>query len=195
MVRDGKLYGVGTGGGGACPTGCGYIFELTPPATPGGSWTKTSLYEFPTMDAQCGLTAFDSAGHYYGVAGSPNGNGSVCEMTPPRTKGGSWTERILYVFKGVAPGQSFGDGSGPLGVTFDSQGNLWGATVNGGYCQRFEGGSCFGAIFRLKPPSTPAGDWTEKRGLPVQQRRSEPHLRSGSGQNGRAIRHHLCRGL
>jgi len=162
MVRGGKVYGeAGIGGGGACATGCGYIFELTPPATAGGSWTKTSLYEFPTLDAQCGLTAFDSAGRYYGVAGSPNGNGSVCEMTPPRTAGGSWTERILYVFKGVAPGQSLGDGSGPLGVTRDSQGNLWGATINGGYCQRYEGGSCFGTIFRLTPPSTAAGDWTE----------------------------------
>jgi uncharacterized repeat protein (TIGR03803 family) len=162
MLRDGKLYGeAGIGGSGACSTGCGYIFELTPPAAPGGSWTKTALYNFPTLDAECGITATDSAGHYYGVGPSPNGNGSVCEMTPPRTAGGSWTERILYGFKGVAPGQSLGDGSGPLNVILDSHGNLWGATLYGGYCQRFEGGSCFGTIFLLTPPSTPAGAWTE----------------------------------
>ena len=133
MLRDGKLYGeAGIGGSGACSTGCGYIFELTPPAAPGGSWTKTALYNFPTLDAECGITATDSAGHYYGVGPSPNGNGSVCEMTPPRTAGGSWTERILYGFKGVAPGQSLGDGSGPLNVILDSHGNLWGATLYGG---------------------------------------------------------------
>jgi uncharacterized repeat protein (TIGR03803 family) len=46
-------------------------------------------------------------------------------------------------------------------VTFDREGNLWGATASGGYCQQFEGGSCFGTLFLLKPPSTPAGTWTE----------------------------------
>ena len=162
MLRNSKLYGVASiGGGGDCATGCGYIFELAPPTTTGGPWTKTALYDFPTVDALCGLTAFDAAGNYYGVAGSANGNGSVCEMTPPATAGASWTERILYVFKGVAPGESLGDGSGPLGVTRDSLGNLWGATVYGGYCQQYQGGSCFGALFVLRPPATPAGDWTE----------------------------------
>jgi uncharacterized repeat protein (TIGR03803 family) len=162
FLRGGRLFGeAGTGGKGLCAAGCGYIFELTPPATPGGSWTKTSIYDFPTLDDQCGITAWDSSGNYYGVAGSGNGNGSVCEITPPRKIGDSWTERTLYVFKGVLPGQIFGDGSGPLGVTLDARGNLWGATVNGGFCQQFEGGSCFGAIFRVTPPSTSDGTWTE----------------------------------
>jgi len=162
LLRGGKLYGgTGIGGSGACSGGCGYIFELTPPATPGGSWTKTPLYDSPTLESECGITAFGADGNYYGVGPSKNGNGTVCRITPPRTKHGSWTERTLYVFKGVARGQSIGDGSGPVGVTFDSQGNLWGVTSYGGYCQRFEGGSCFGAIFFLTPPSTPAGAWTE----------------------------------
>lgn len=161
-LRGDKLYGeAGFGGSGACPTGCGYIFELTPPAAPGASWTKTPLFDFPTADAECGVTAYDSAGNYYGVGPSANGNGSICQLTPPHTLGGHWTEEILYVFKGVAPGQHLGDGSGPLGVTRDSHGNLWGATVDGGYCQLYEGGSCFGAIFRLTPPSTAGGAWTE----------------------------------
>jgi len=69
--------------------------------------------------------------------------------------------RILYAFKGVPRGESFGDGSGPLGATLDSQGKLWGATLSGGYCQRFEGGSCFGSLFELTPPSAPGGAWTE----------------------------------
>lgn len=162
LLRNGKLFGgVYTGGSGACPSGCGYIFELTPPATPGGSWTKTPLYNVPTSDASCRISAFDSAGNYYGVGPSANGNGRICRIEPPRTKGGAWTEHTLYVFKGVPPGQRFGDGSGPLGVTRDSHGNLWGATSYGGYCQLFEGGSCFGALFLLTPPSTPGGGWTE----------------------------------
>jgi uncharacterized repeat protein (TIGR03803 family) len=165
LLRNGRLYGAtGTGGTGACTGGCGYLFELTPPATAGGSWTKTPIYDFPTADSECGITAFDTHGNYYGVGPSKNGNGSICKLTPPRTKTGSWTEHILYIFKGVAPGERIGDGSGPLGVTFDSQGNLWGATFYGGYCQRFEGGSCFGTIFFLTPPSTPGGDWTESIG-------------------------------
>lgn len=165
LLRNGKLYGgAGTGGSGACTGGCGYLFELTPPATAGGSWTKTPVYDFATADSECGITAFDADGNYYGVGPSKNGNGSICKLTPPRTKDGSWTERTLYIFKGVAPGESIGDGAGPLNVTFDSQGNLWGATFYGGYCQRFEGGSCFGTIFFLTPPSEPGGDWTESVG-------------------------------
>jgi uncharacterized repeat protein (TIGR03803 family) len=163
LFRNGKLYGgTGTGGSGACSGGCGYIFELTPPGAPGGSWTKTPLYDFPTLDSECGITAFDSAGNYYGVGPSRNGNGTVCKLTPPRTNSGSWTEDTLYVFKGVPRGQNLGDGSGPLNVTFDSQGNLWGATVYGGYCQRFQGGSCFGTIFELTPPTQAGSPWTER---------------------------------
>jgi uncharacterized repeat protein (TIGR03803 family) len=162
LLRKGKLYGgAGTGGSGNCSGGCGYLFELTPPAAAGGSWTKTPLYDFPSLEKECGITAYDSDGTYYGVGPSKNGNGSVCQLTPPRVIGGSWTERTLYVFKGVARGESFGDGSGPIGVTVDSQGNLWGTTFYGGYCQRFQGGGCFGAIFLLTPPAAPGGDWTE----------------------------------
>jgi len=162
LLRGGKLYGgAGTGGSGACSGGCGYIFELRPPATPRGSWTKTPLYSFPTLNSECGITAYDSEGNYYGVGPSKNGNGSICKLTPPHTKGGPWSERTLYVFKGVPRGQNLGDGSGPLGVTLDSHGTLWGATLYGGYCQLFEGGSCFGTIFFLTPPSTPDGAWKE----------------------------------
>src|SRR5579871_4167998 len=48
----GNLYGTTQGGGvGNCriappPGGCGTVFELTPPSTPGGAWTETVLYRF-----------------------------------------------------------------------------------------------------------------------------------------------------
>jgi hypothetical protein len=67
----------------------------------------------------------------------------------------------LYDFTGVPSGQRSGDGSGPISVTFDSQGNLWGAAANGGYCQPTPDGSCFGALFELKPPTKPDGLWSE----------------------------------
>jgi len=162
IVRGGKLYGgAGVGGNGACSGGCGYLFELTPPSSAGGAWTKAPIYDFPTLESECGLTAFDKAGNYYGVGPSVNGNGTVCELTPPGANEASWNERTLYTFQGVARGQKFGDGSGPLGVTFDSLGNLWGTTASGGYCQRFQGGSCFGTIFELVPAAEPASPWSE----------------------------------
>lgn len=162
LLKGDRLFGgAGIGGSGACPSGCGYVFELTPPAAPGASWTKTPVYDFPTLDSECGITAFDNAGNYYGTGPSGNGNGTVCRLTPPRQNGSSWTEQTLYTFQGVPRGKKIGDGSGPIGVTFDSHGNLWGVTVDGGYCQRFEGGSCFGTIFELTPPAQAGGPWSE----------------------------------
>ena len=37
------------------------------------------------------------------------------ELSPPRTKGGKWTEKVLYAFEGVKPGKQFGDGANPNG--------------------------------------------------------------------------------
>ena len=48
----GVVYGTTfTGGTGTCsipfdPTGCGTVFSLTPPASPGGAWTEQVLYSF-----------------------------------------------------------------------------------------------------------------------------------------------------
>jgi uncharacterized repeat protein (TIGR03803 family) len=162
LVKDGKLIGqTGIGGSGTCSGGCGYLYLLTPPPAAGGIWTKTVLYEFPDAAAECGIYTFDAAGNFFGVGSSTNGNGSICKLSPPSESVGSWSVTTLYTFKGNAPGQSFGDGSGPLGVVFDKQGNLWGATNYGGYCQLYEGGSCFGTIFRVSPPAQPGGPWTE----------------------------------
>jgi uncharacterized repeat protein (TIGR03803 family) len=43
----GVLYGTTTdGGGGHCFHGCGTVFSLSPPASPGGAWTLTVLHTF-----------------------------------------------------------------------------------------------------------------------------------------------------
>ncbi|MGA2739045.1 MAG: choice-of-anchor tandem repeat GloVer-containing protein [Bryobacteraceae bacterium] len=53
----GVLYGTTTSGGsGACTSGCGTVFSLTPPAVSGGPWTE-SFYSFPFPKAGNDLEA------------------------------------------------------------------------------------------------------------------------------------------
>jgi uncharacterized repeat protein (TIGR03803 family) len=158
----GNLYGA-TGGGGntGCEGGgCGTIFKLTP--TSGGGWTESVLYRFagsPNGDGAGpnGSLIFDSAGALYGTTGIGGscftfnlGCGTVFKLTP--SSGGGWTESILYRFTGGADG-IFPNGS-PI---FDSAGNLYGATIEGGNtgCQV----SGCGTVFKLTPSS--GGNWTE----------------------------------
>ena len=164
LVRDaaGNLYGTTRGGGDQqdqqCLTqidGCGVVFEVT---QSGGTWTETVIHTFvPGTDGtrpQGNLT-IDSAGNLYGVAGYGGGTtcscGTVYELSP--VGDGTWTEKILYAFKGGS------DGNYPeAGVIFDKAGNLYGTTafgVNSG-CN---GLGC-GMIFELSPGT--GGTWTEK---------------------------------
>jgi uncharacterized repeat protein (TIGR03803 family) len=161
VAHRGSLYGVaGAGGDGSCTGGCGYLYELIPPTESGGAWSKNILYDFSTEDQVCGITAADPAGNFYGAGPSGNDNGRICKLTRPAS-GGSGAVSTLYIFKGVPRGESIGDGSGPLGVTFDSHGDLWGTTGTGGFCQLFQGGSCFGTIFELRPPAAAGDTWIE----------------------------------
>ena len=61
LGKNGVLYGTTTYGGSATagspcslfgPTGCGTVFELTPPSTPGGAWTETILYSFTGQNGE-----------------------------------------------------------------------------------------------------------------------------------------------
>jgi uncharacterized repeat protein (TIGR03803 family) len=82
----------------------------------------------------------DFGGNLYGTTeqGGTNNTGTVYQLTP---KG---TETVLYSF-GSANG---GDGNYPqTGVIADSQGNLYGATENGGV-------NGYGTIFKLTPNGT-----------------------------------------
>jgi uncharacterized repeat protein (TIGR03803 family) len=91
---------------------------------------------------------FDSKGNLYGTTvygGGYYSYGTVFELSPK--VGGGWTEKVLYSFKG-AP-----DGVHPYaGLTFDSSGNLYGTTAEGGF-------SGAGAVFELTPEVS--GAWTE----------------------------------
>ena len=104
-------------------------------------------------DLYAGLI-LDSAGNAYGAAefGGAYGYGVVFELSP--NGGNRWTERILYEFKGE-PG---GDGATPhASLVFDSAGDLYGTTVNGGFSGNCNGGC--GVVFKLTPASQ--GLWAE----------------------------------
>jgi len=135
---SGNAYGT-TAAGGAY--GLGTVFMLTP------SGQQSVLYSFTGgadgSDPHGGVT-LDSAGNLYGttVAGGSagicagDGCGVVFELTPT---GGTWTETTLYSFKGGKDG--FGPGSG---LVFDSAGNLYGTTPDGG-------AHSSGVVFELSP--------------------------------------------
>jgi uncharacterized repeat protein (TIGR03803 family) len=92
---------------------------------------------------------FDSVGNLYGTTSEggglcgQTGCGTVFKLSP---LGNGWTETVIHRF-------SQRDGIGPEApVVFDSMGDLYGTTFEGG-----TGG--MGEVFQLKPTST--GGWSE----------------------------------
>jgi hypothetical protein len=184
----GNLYGTTAyGGTGNCmllgtSVGCGTVYEVSPPKQKGGPWTETVLYSFPTPKQGYfphGDLVFDGAGNLYGATMFGGGHGTTCnpyykycgavfELSPPKTKGGKWTEKVLYGFKGVPAGAQFGDGANPNGgLVLDSKGAIYGTTYFGGNnvkgeCQGGVGGTGCGIVFKLAPPSQKGGEWTKK---------------------------------
>ena len=148
---SGSLYGTTSDGG---ASGAGVVYQLTPPAKQGGSWTETVLYSFAGgADGAAALSdlAFDQAGNLYGTTsgGGAPGNGIVFELTPPTRQGDGWTETVLHRFLGH-------EGTSPrAAVIFDKKGAIYGTLAN-------NGGFSAGAVFRLEPPATQGGAWTEK---------------------------------
>ena len=167
LVLDpaGNLYGSTTMGG---PLNQGTVFELSPPASPGGAWTETVLYTFQggSDGSLPGAPIFDHAGNLYGVTAEGGnhgaamcvtygGCGTIFELSPPDSPGGSWTETVLYDFLGDS------DGALPEGsLAFDSTGNLYGTTSYGGGVGCPGNIGC-GTVFELAPPPQPGGPWTE----------------------------------
>lgn len=106
---QGTLYSTTTAGSSAS---AGTVFKLTPPANAAGTWTETVLYNFLGGTDGAGPQAsliLDTNGALYGTTthgGSANA-GTVFRLTPPAS-GSSWTESLLYSFKGGSDG--FGQG-------------------------------------------------------------------------------------
>jgi uncharacterized repeat protein (TIGR03803 family) len=171
--QQGNLYGTTSlGGNGACvllgsPVGCGIVYELSPPTQKGGSWTETILYNFQGGNDgyfPFGDLVFDKHGSLYGATWYGGGQGSNCDtyyggncgtvfkLSPPKKKGGKWTERILHSFGGGM------DGANPNGyLILDGNGAVYGLTFSGGH----QSCHCYGTAFKLKPP-TKGGAWSEQ---------------------------------
>lgn len=185
LVMDavGNLYGVtGYDGTGSCTllgtvVGCGTVYELSPPSQPGGAWTESVLYSFlggndgyvPTGDL-----VFDQAGNLYGATLFGGGKGTNCntlyggncgtifELSPPKVKGGAWTEKVLHSFLGAASGAAIqGDGAEPSGeLVLDEAGRIYGTTFSGGRNERYCLSGC-GTVFELIPPKDNDSVWSE----------------------------------
>jgi uncharacterized repeat protein (TIGR03803 family) len=133
----GNLYGTTTAGG---ANGNGTVFKLAIPTVAGGEWTEEVLYSFGkgtdgTIPV-AGVT-FDASGNLYGTtsAGGTHGYGTVFQLTP---SGSAWTETILHHFALA------NDGGVPYaGLVLGSDGNLYGATTEGGAGGQNGGGTIF----------------------------------------------------
>jgi uncharacterized repeat protein (TIGR03803 family) len=154
--KAGNLYG---SSGNAGPARRGDVFELTPGARD-RAWTESVLYTFgpcTTCGAPSNGLTFDRYGALYSlttaqIVGSAD---SAFQLTPPPSKGASWTYSDLHDFGG---GQ--GDGDIPVDApTLDSSGNIYGTTESGGIGQ-CQGGGC-GIVFELSPPARQGGAWKE----------------------------------
>jgi uncharacterized repeat protein (TIGR03803 family) len=145
----GNLYGTTVVGG----VGYGAIFKLSP--TKSGGWKETVLYSFTgggDGKNPYGGVILDKSGNLYGttVAG---GSGGVCAgdgcgvVYELANKHGSYELSVLYNFTGGNDG--FGPGNG---LVFDSKGNLYGSTPDGGKDQ-------VGVVYALIHGK---GGWTQK---------------------------------
>lgn len=128
---DGHLYGTTS----FAYTGSGLVFDLIAPSsfckTAACYWTENVLHLFtgPPDGAAPGRgdLIWDRQGNIYGTtsAGGTANAGTVFQMTKSED---NWTETPVYSFLG---GTS--DGSVPFnGVVMDSNGNLFGTTLDGG---------------------------------------------------------------
>jgi len=147
----GSLYGTtNQGGSQACPSGCGVVFKLKPPATAcpteSCAWTESVLHRFQGGDDgfyPFSVVTVDKAGNLYGTTEQSDGAGTVWELT---RSNGAWKNTVLYDFPGSGPGLPFS------GVIFDHAGNLYGTVAAGGATDA-------GGIYQLSR-SDPG--WTEK---------------------------------
>jgi uncharacterized repeat protein (TIGR03803 family) len=156
--QAGNLYGTTRQGG---DSNSGVVFKLA--RNEDGSWTESVLYSFEggTDGAVpfAGLI-FDDSGNLYGTTTEGGGSqsqtcdggcGTVFTLTP--NSDGSWTETVLYSFSGGS------DGATPYApLLFDSSGNLYGTTHQGGTVNSNCSAGC-GVVFELTPIAD--GSWKE----------------------------------
>lgn len=143
----GNLYGTTSLGG---EHGLGTVYKIS-----SKTGKESVLYNFTGGSDGCypyGVI-LDSANNVYGVASEGgsgfcnSGVGVVFEVNP------AGNETVLHIFGG-------GDGANPSSVlTFDSSGNLYGTTQNGGTSDQCGFSGC-GTVFELSPVQ--GGGWSEQ---------------------------------
>jgi hypothetical protein len=129
------------------------VFELSPDGK--GGWTPTVIHTFTgDLGAGYGLggtPVLDKAGNVYitTTGGGAGKCGTVFKLTPG--KGGAWTGRILYSFKGGTE-----DGNEPFGgIVLDPARNIYGTTAYGGAANS-------GIVYELVGPVPGTGSYKEK---------------------------------
>ncbi len=149
LDKSGNLYGTANYGGylgNGCEFldgggGCGVLFRLS---KANGVWTETVLYTFlgTTSDGSAppAGVVFDAQDNLYGL-----GYPGLIEFSP--TSQGTWTPKLLYTLNLYAFGLP----------SFDSAGNVYGTSFNGGISSSSCNGGC-GTIFELSPNGV--GGWT-----------------------------------
>ena len=152
VLHNGALYGTTTNGG---EYGDGTIFQLV---RQNGVWVENILHSFSGSDGAgpVGGLIVDSAGNFYGTTKrggvgycNEKGCGTAFELSPPAAPGDPWQETTLYVF----PGSSRGGGPNAALIR-DKSGSLYGTATAGGFKDN-------GVVFKLIPPATAGGPWTE----------------------------------
>ncbi|HEY4905574.1 MAG TPA: choice-of-anchor tandem repeat GloVer-containing protein [Candidatus Sulfotelmatobacter sp.] len=145
LDAEGNLYGTTSGGG---ANGYGTVFELSPEAK--GGWIEKTVFDFSSTSGVEPFTnvILDSSGNLYGVTtgrGGPDGTakGTVYKLSKVAW---GWSFTLLYIFRGPRGAYPVG------GLVFDSAGNLYGTTSEGGAAN-------FGTVFELTP--TTQGQWKE----------------------------------
>lgn len=156
MDRAGNLYGTASLGGytgGNCYNGCGTVFKLS---QKNSAWVLTVLHAFMLSDGALPMArvVLGPDGSLYGTTngGGPHQQGVVYRLQPSSTFCRAvqcpWTETIVYGFSGGVDGGAPGYGD----LTFDSAGNIYGTTSEGGAFGQ-------GTVFELTPANN---GWTQK---------------------------------
>ena len=156
LIADsaGNLYGTTQLGGSStnCGSGCGVVFELSPPAAGKTAWTEKVLHSFNGTSGKysyAGLIA-DGAGNLYGntAQGGAGDVGVVFELSPPAAGKTAWSYKVIQTFNRT-------NGASPdTALLADGAGNLYGTTgpdaVNSN-----------GVVYELSPPAPGHTTWTE----------------------------------
>ena len=117
QVHYGTTGAGGTGTGPCNVSGCGTVFSLTPPASPGAPWTHAVIYDFQGANngSHPGGVAIGEPSQgsvvLYGTTARGGSQppcrsagtdcGTVFALASPASLGGAWTDTVLYTFSSL----------------------------------------------------------------------------------------------